>query len=368
MKVAVLTSSRADYGIYYPLLNKLSNDSFFSLSILAFGTHLSKLHGYTVKDIEKDGFKVTNRFETFPMDDQPQAIVQSMTKTMVALASVWEETNFDIVFCLGDRYEMFAACASSVPYNIKLAHIHGGEQTIGAIDDAFRHAITHMSSFHFTVAEEYKKRVIELKQSSHNVFNVGSLSIDNLSNMELYSIDEFKHRFNIDMSLPSILFTFHPETVSYQRNEVYMDEIISALDKIEGFQLIITMPNADTMGNLIRNRLNAFIDKNRMAIGVESFGMKGYLSCMKHCSLMLGNTSSGYVEATYFPKYVIDLGARQNGRILTKNIHKCEIKKSAIIKSIDEFKLAPKLSEAIKIYGHGNSADGIIKILKESNG
>ena len=246
MKVAVLTSSRADYGIYLPLLKALKSDSFFELSIIAFGTHLSQKHGYTLHQIESDGFEVSIKVDTLPVDDTPFAISNAIGKAVSNFSKVWSENKFDLVFCLGDRYEMFAACASSIPFNVKLAHIHGGEQTLGAIDDAFRHAITHMSTYHFTTTEAYKNRVIELKGNNNDIYNVGALSIDNLKTLPLYSIEEFKNKFQIDLSEPSILITFHPETVSFEMNETYINEIITALGETKGYQPVsythLTLP------------------------------------------------------------------------------------------------------------------------------
>lgn len=363
MKIGVLTSSRADYSIYQPLIKAIQGDPYFSLEIIAFGTHLSQKHGYTIERIEDDGFDVTHRLHTFPENDSPHAIAESMGKTMTVFSAFWSKFKFDLVFCLGDRYEMFAACASAVPFIIKLAHIHGGEQTLGAIDDAFRHSITHMSSYHFTAAEPYRKRVTDLKGSEANVYNVGSLSIDNLKSINVYSVSEFNLRFGIDLSKPSILITFHPETVSYERNELYATELISALDEIKDFQFVITMPNADTMGNLVRNKLNDFIRRTNNAIGVESLGTVGYISCMKHSSFLLGNTSSGYIEASFFPKYVIDLGDRQKGRIVTPNIYRCPIVKNDILKGVDHFKDV-RMPKGIDIYGRGDSSAQIVEILK----
>ncbi len=365
-RIGILTSSRADYGIYYPLLKKLQSDSFFSLAIIAFGTHLSSKFGYTVNTIIQDGFPVAHQLDTMPSDDKPEGISKGMGKTITAFSSLWAEEQFDVVLCLGDRYEMFAACASSVPYNVRLAHLHGGEETLGAIDDCFRHSITHMASIHFTSAEPYRKRVVALKGSDKNVFNTGSLSIDNLHNLELLTLEQFKKEFSIDLSIPSILVTFHPETVSFEKNEWYVNELIAAMEKLGGYQFIITMPNADTMGNLIRGKLEEFIKKSENAVGVESFGTLGYLSCMKHCSLMLGNTSSGYIEASYFPKYVVDLGTRQQGRIVAKNIRKCVIEKNAIVNAVNAYKTV-QLPPKINIYGNGTSSDYIIKILKGEN-
>jgi GDP/UDP-N,N'-diacetylbacillosamine 2-epimerase (hydrolysing) len=363
MKVGVLTSSRADYSIYFPLLKQLRDDPFFDLEIIAFGTHLSPGHGSTVEKIVSDGFEVKHRLHTLPASDSPQAIAEAMGKTQIEFSALWAGHGFDLVFCLGDRYEMFAACASAVPFNLKLAHIHGGEETAGAIDNVFRHAITVMASVHFTAAEPYRQRVIQLLNADAQVYNVGSLSIDNLQNLNLYDVEEFKSRFGIDLAIPSILITFHPETVSFQKNDLFVNELIKALDAIKDYQFIITMPNNDTMGNLIRERLNSFIGNNPRAFGIESLGTIGYLSCMKYASFLLGNTSSGFIEASFFPKFVINLGDRQKGRIVTPNIRNCPIDADAIISAVHEIEKL-EVPPPVTLYGKGDASARIKAILK----
>ncbi len=366
MKIAFLTSSRADYGIAFPLLKRLKSDPFFELHVIAFGTHLSVKHGKTINLIIRDGFDVSIRVDSMPSGDSPYTIVMAMGKTMINFSKVWNENQFDFIIALGDRYEMFAACASSVPFNIPIAHIHGGETTLGAFDDAFRHSITQMATWHFTTTEQYKQRVVELKGSDKNVYNVGALSIDNLSSLQLHTIEEFNEKFNIDLNIPSILITFHPETVNFKKNLAYVEHLIAALNEIQNYQFIITMPNADTTGNMIRGQLARFISENRNATGVESFGTLGYLSCMKHCSMLLGNTSSGFVEAAYFPKYVVNIGERQRGRILTENIYNCKIEKEEIISAVTNFKHI-QLSKKIDLYGDGSAASKIVSELKKLN-
>ncbi len=363
MKVALLTSSRADYGIAFPLLKALKSDPFFDLHVIAFGTHLSVKHGETVNLIIKDGFDVSLKVDSMPTGDSPDTIAVAMGQTMINFSKVWTENQFEMIIALGDRYEMFAACASSVPFNIPIAHIHGGETTLGAIDDAFRHSITQMATWHFTTTEQYKQRVVELKGSDKNVYNVGALSIDNLLSLQLLTIEEFKAKFNIDLSIPSILITFHPETVNFEKNREYVDNLIAALKDIKNYQFIITMPNADTTGNMIREQLAGFIAENSNAIGVESFGTLGYLSCMKYCSMMLGNTSSGFVEASFFPKYVINIGERQKGRILTENIYNCKIEREEIITAVKNFEYM-QLDNKIDLYGDGTAASKIVSELK----
>lgn len=365
MKIAVLTSSRADYSIYLPLLKLLQNDSFFDLNLIAFGTHTSQQFGYTFNNIIADGFKVAHTLDTTPNNFLPQDISHAMAKVMDGFANIWATEKYDLVFCLGDRYEMFAACAAGVPFNIKLAHIHGGEQTLGAIDEIFRHSLTHMSTYHFAAAETYKQRIIALKNSSDYVYNVGSLSFDTLHQTTLLTQQQFQEKFGIDISKPSILITYHPETVSYEHNEQYIDEFLAALQQIKNYQLIITMPNADTMGQMVRAKITTFAaDKPQVKL-VENFGTIGYLSCLKYCSFMLGNSSSGFAEAAFFPKYVINVGNRQQGRLMTENIVNSPIDSSKILACVHNFNNV-NLPKQINTYGDGTAAQKIVAVLKNA--
>ncbi len=365
MKIALLTSSRADYGIYLPLIKALNEDHFFYLNIVAFGTHLSVEYGATINQIFNDGFEVAFQIDTMPDGEEPADISFAMGKTLKNFSRLWAQNSFDLIIALGDRFEMFAACASAIPFGVPMAHIHGGEKTLGAIDDVFRHCITQMATYHFTIAEVYRQRVIAIKGGPENVYDVGALSIDNLKEMELLSVEEFKIRYAIDLSLPSILITFHPETVDFEKNKYYIEQLIGSLENLTEFQLIITMPNTDTMGNMIRAKINEFVARNKNAFGIESFGVLGYLSCMKHCTMMLGNTSSGFVEASFFPKYVINLGERQSGRLVTANINNCKIDKEEILATVKQYESWP-LNKMKPIYGNGDSAIRIRNILKSS--
>ena len=364
MKIAILTSSRADYGILYPLISKLCADKFFNVDIIAFGSHLSKISGKTKELILKDGFSIKYALDTSPNSDSPLDISNSMAITINKFAKIWKKESYNLVIVLGDRYEMFAACISSIPFNVKIAHIHGGETTNGAIDDCFRNAITQIASIHFAAAEEYKNRIIELKNSSLNVYNTGSLSIDNLQNLKLLSIVDFRKIFKIDLRIPTILITFQPETVDFEKNKKYISILTETLGELSKFQLVITMPNEDTMGIYIRKKLETFIKNNSNAIKIETFGTIGYLSCMKHCKMMLGNTSSGFIEAAFFSKYVINIGKRQDGRIATPNIRSVEIDKAKILDAVKNFAKYKK-ERYNSIYGNGKSAEKIISILKK---
>lgn len=364
MKIGVLTSSRADFGIYLPLLKKLFSDSYFQTEIIVFGTHLSDVYGKTINEIINNNFPVKHQLNTIPSNDTPFAIASSIGDTIKVFAEFWSKEKFDLVFALGDRYEMFAAVTAGTPYNVKYAHIHAGETTLGAIDNSYRHSISVMSEYLFVTTDKYKKRAVEIIQDPEKVFNVGALSIDNLKNVELLTIDEFKSAFNIDLKKPTILTTFHPETVSLERNEFYISELLTSLSVLEeNYQIVITMPNSDTLGLMIRDKIVKFEKDKKNVILIESFGMKGYLSCMKYCNFLLGNTSSGFVEASFFPKYVINLGDRQSGRIITPNIFSVPIFKDKILEVIRIIEQLPS-PQKVNIYGDGNSADKIISILK----
>ena len=365
IRLGVLTSSRADYGIYYPLLSLIQKDNQFDLSLLVFGTHLSPRFGMTVEEIRKDGFKIAFEARTEPEGDSPADIAMAMSVVIREFSGLWANGDYDLVIALGDRYEMFAAVSSTLPYNLRVAHIHGGETTRGAIDNAFRHSITHMSEIHFAACEAYAKRIREITgEEGAKVYNTGSLSYDNMKMMDYYTAKEIKEAYDIDMSVPCILVTFHPETAAYEDNRKNVDKLIEALKMRGDYKLLITMPNSDTGNTYIRESFNTLAEEDSGVKCVENLGSKGYLSCMKLCSFILGNSSSGFIEASYFPKSVINIGSRQDGRIRTPNIIDCKIDRDEIIRSIS---LAEKalVTDRPMIYGDGNAAGKMISVIKE---
>ncbi len=364
VKTAVLTSSRADFGIYLPLLKKLQSDEAFDLEIIAFGTHPEEKFGFSLQHIINQGFKIQHSLKTAPDDDTPGAISRSMALVTTLMTDVWENSAYEVVFALGDRYEMFAAVASALPFNLRIAHIHGGESTLGAIDNAFRHSITHMSHWHFACTEVYRRKIEELTGSADRTYNTGALGIDSLSVMNFLSINELKSRFGVDFSEPSILITLHPETIGYEDNARNAKQFIRALEHLNSFQQVITMPNADTSGLLIRNLLNDYAAGKKQVILIENFGSQAYLSAMKYSLLLLGNTSSGFMEASFFPKWVINTGNRQDGRIRTPNIVDVSFDHLQIVEAVERHAFMP-VPEFPPVYGHGDAADKIIKILRD---
>jgi GDP/UDP-N,N'-diacetylbacillosamine 2-epimerase (hydrolysing) len=368
MRIGILTSSRADYGIYRPLLKGLQEDGAFETEIIAFGTHLSPYHGYTARMIEQDGFQVRHRINSLLINDDENAVATAVALTSLKFADFWKHYDryYDVVFCLGDRYEMFGAVTAGIPYNIPFAHLHGGETTLGAFDNIYRHAISLASRYHFVATEAYKERLVGILGTDKDIYVVGSLSLDNLRNFKTTSIEAFKQQWHIDLSQPSVLITVHPETVNTKSNNEYLHETVKALETLAGpYQLVITMPNADTQGSVYREgfqKLKTSCPERVML--VENFGTQGYFSCMQHAVFMLGNTSSGIIEGASFKKYVINLGDRQKGRLTGENVLHTPFNADAILAAVADIERRPPYSGE-NIYDKGGAVDLIIQSLKQ---
>lgn len=367
MRIGFLTSSRADFGIYLPLLSKLKFDQYFELEIIAFGTHLSKFHGFTITEIEREGFSKIHKISNLISNDDEQSIATSYALTTLKFADFWAQNKFDLVFCLGDRFEMSAAVQAAIPFEIKFAHLHGGETTLGAVDNIYRHQITLASKLHFTATEIFSQKVSKLIGGVNNIFNVGSLSIDSIEDFIPISKNIFYNKFNITQE-DFALITFHPETIAKENNESFAIEMRKALSKISSkLFLVISMPNADTMGSLFRNQLNQL--KNEIpdkVFIIENFGKENYFSAMHYSKIMIGNTSSGIIEAASFGKYVINVGERQKGRVTSKNIINARFDNNDIVNSTEKA-LGLGTFSGVNIYSKKNTVNLIIDIIKNNN-
>ena len=364
MKLAILTSSRADYGIYLPLLKRLRADDFFDLRIIAFGTHPSHAFGYTIDQIEADGFEVSHVVESMVQGDSPEAISTAMALTGLKFSALWAGgcNEIDLIVCLGDRYEMFAAVSASIPFNLPVAHIHAGETSLGAIDDTFRHAITLASQYFFVSTQPYAEKVAQLKGGDRHIYNVGALGLDNLVDLELLSTAEFEVEHGIDLAVPTVLVTYHPETAGTDGVADDVEEFVAALAALEQ-QVLITLPNADTSGGIVRQRLLELTSERESVYAVESLGTLGYFSCMKHCAFLLGNTSSGIIEAASFGRYVINVGARQGGRARGGNVIDTGIDRAEILAAVEQIGLAAPF-EGENLYWRGGAGEKILGHLK----
>jgi len=366
IRIGVLTSSRADFGIYLPLLKRLNADAYFELSIIAFGTHLSPEYGYTIEQIEDAGLKVAYKIETAPTEDTPAAIAEAMGLTTVKFAEFWNENkaSFDIVFCLGDRYEMFSAVMAGVPFQVKFAHLHGGETTLGAIDNVFRHAITLASKYHYVSTPDAAQKVEQITGSNDDIYYVGALSLDNLMDIKFLTIEEFRQKWGVDLSKKTILVTFHPETVDYDNNTHYAEELVKTIKSLNGYQVLVTMPNADTAGSMIRNELIKNFTGSETVVLTENLGTAGYFTAMRHCAFLMGNTSSGIIEAASFGKYVIDLGDRQKGRSAGNNVIHVPLTTGDIIEAVHQIEKSENPGTQ-NIYFNGGAASRIVETLKQ---
>jgi GDP/UDP-N,N'-diacetylbacillosamine 2-epimerase (hydrolysing) len=368
MRIGVLTSSRADFGIYLPLINQLKKDPYFTLSLIVFGTHLSKQHGYTLDEITDNGFNPEFLFEPVLFGDSPAEISKSISATYIQFEKFWtnHQQIFDIVLCLGDRYEMFAAVIAGIPFGIKFGHIHGGETTLGAIDNIYRHSISLSSYIHFTAAEKFSDRVKSIIDNNETVYTVGSLSLDGFMQTNFLTTIEFHKKWQVDLEIPTILVTVHPETVAFDEVEKHSQVLLQTLNYLsKDFQIIITMPNADTHGMIIRNMINQNLINKKNIYIFENLGKLSYFTAMKYCSFMLGNTSSGIIEAASFNKYVIDLGERQKGRLTSKNVLHSAFNLNEIIEKVNFIQKNEYNFTGANLYFQPNVANSIIQILKK---
>jgi UDP-hydrolysing UDP-N-acetyl-D-glucosamine 2-epimerase len=319
-QIGVVTTSRADYGLLLPVLKRIRASRELELRLFVSGTHLSGRHGMTVREIEADGFAIAARVPLPLGGNTPEAVAKAMGRATSAFAGVYERLRPDILLILGDRFEMHAAASAAVPFGIPLAHIHGGEITLGAMDDQFRHSLTKLSHLHFAATKEYAGRIIGMGEEPWRVTVSGAPGLDNLRAMRPLSRRQLECRYGIDLSMPSILVTFHPVTLEQDNTEIYIDRLLEALGRLGGCCFVFTAPNADPGASVIRKRILRFVGSSERAFLVENFGTHGYLSMMSRAAAMAGNSSSGILEAASFRLPVVNIGTRQEGRTRGRNV------------------------------------------------
>ena len=368
-KVCVVTGTRAEYSLLYWLMKEIQEDADFELQIIATGMHLSPEFGLTHDQIEKDGFKIDKKIEMLLSSDTPAGISKSMGLGMIGFADGYADLKPDIVILLGDRFEIFSAAASAMIARIPIAHLHGGEATEGLIDEPIRHSITKISHLHFTAAEEYKRRVVQLGEDPARVFNVGGLGIDNIRKLKLMSREEFEDSINFKLSSKNLLVTFHPVTLEHATAGDQFQNLLNALDELEDTKFIFTKPNADTEGRLIIKMIDDYVFGNsHKVVAFTSLGQLRYLSALKFVDACIGNSSSGLAEAPTFKIGTINMGDRQRGRLMADSVIDCEPEKESILSAIRKLyskEFQNKLKDVKNPYGEGGAAKKIKKILKE---
>jgi len=317
--IAVVTTSRADYGIYLPILRRIKSDATLRLRLIAGGTHLSQEHGLTIKAIEEDGFEINDRIDVFESDDSPQGIAISIGQSVVEFSKVFAREIPDILVVVGDRYEMLAAALAALPFKIPVAHIHGGEITRGAIDDALRHSMTKLSHLHFVATDSYARRVVQLGEEPWRVTVSGAPSLDILDTIDLLPKPGIERLLGFSLSRAPVLVTFHPVTLEYEQTEWQLSNLFNALEE-QSESVIFTAPNADTTGRKVSVMMKEYVGKHPRSRFVENLGTQAYFSLMNMASLMVGNSSSGIIEAPSFKLPVVNIGTRQQGRVRARNI------------------------------------------------
>ena len=369
-KNSVVTGSRADYGLLRLVMKGIEAEPSLTLQIIATGMHLSPTFGLTYKEIEGDGFKIDQKVECLSSSDSPVAIAGATGKALSGCAKALDELRPDLVLVLGDRFEIFAACSAALLARIPIAHIHGGEVTAGAYDEAFRHSITKMSSIHFVATEEYEKRVIQLGEDPSTVHLVGGLGVDAIKELKLLSKEEIEQRLSIKFLDKSLLVTFHPATLEAQAPEEQIHELLAALSNRPDVTLIFTMSNADTGGLEIMRQIKDFVKKNDNAYLFESLGQLNYLSCMAIVDGMIGNSSSGILEAPTLKVGAVNIGSRQLGRSQSESVINSPANKVELGKALDKL-LSPEFQATLEFcnspYGEGGASVQILRILRKAS-
>jgi len=365
-RICVVTGTRAEYGLLYWLMKGIETEPGLELQLIVTGMHLSPEFGLTYHEIEKD-FSINKKIEMLLSSDSEVGISKSMGLAQISFAEAFEELSPDVVVLLGDRYEIFSAAAAALIARFPIAHIHGGETTEGAFDESLRHSITKMSYLHFVAAEPYRKRVIQLGENPERVFNVGGLGIENIKRLKLLTKTELEESIGFKLGKRNLLVTFHPVTLEDSTAEKQFQELLDALNTLEETRIIFTKANSDTNGRIINQLIDDFADEHDNVIAFTSLGQLRYLSALQFVDAVVGNSSSGLLEAPSFKIGTINIGNRQKGRLKAQSVIDCgssfaEIKKALSLLYADEFQ--QQLSCVINPYGKGRASNKIVETLR----
>lgn len=365
-KICVVTATRAEYGLLRPVLFKLNQSNRVQLQIIATGTHIEKKYGETINEIKQDGF-VPDKSVRILVDDTRKGILGTMGNAVKCVGETFEHLKPDLIVLLGDRYETLAIASAAAVLGIPIAHLYGGEVTYGAYDEVFRHSITKMSYFHFTATNEYRKRVIQMGENPERVFCVGSLGVENVLNIELLSKTELESKIDFCMD-NTLLITFHPVTLELSSQKAQFEALLEAICRNSKYNALITRSNADTNRSELDDILNRYSKNNNTIKIVDSLGVVNYLSAMKYSAGVVGNSSSGIVEAPSMKVGTIDIGNRQKGRIRAKSIIHCNPTKKDIIAALDILnseEFTNNLASVINPYEGKETSTNIVTKLEE---
>ncbi|MGL5673249.1 MAG: UDP-N-acetylglucosamine 2-epimerase [Plesiomonas shigelloides] len=365
--VAVFTGSRAEYGLLYWIMKEIQSDPDLQLKLIVSGMHLSPEFGLTAQQIEQDGFTIDEKIEMLLSSDTSVGVVKSMGVALLGLADSLPRLQADALVILGDRFEALAAAQAAMLLRIPVAHLHGGEITEGAYDDAIRHAITKLSHWHFTSTECYRQRVIQMGERPEHVFNVGAVGLDHLNKTPLMSLTELEESLAFRLDAPFFVVTYHPVTLADEDPVTTFNALLHALDMFPDHRIIFTYPNADDGGRAIIPLLEQYAAEQPLRVKtIPSLGYRRYLSSVAYCSAVVGNSSSGIIEVPSLHVPTVNIGSRQRGRLAANSVIHCSSEQSSIISAI-RAALQPIDKEMfINPYGKGNASEQIVMHLKTS--
>ena len=364
--IFIISTGRSDYGLLKPLIISLNKSKKISSRLIITGTHLSHFHGMTIKEVLKDKLNIYKKIKiTLPKDDS-YSITKNFSNAVLKFSKLFKQENPDLIIVLGDKYETFAIAASALLNRVPIAHIHGGEITKGAIDDSIRHALTKLSHLHFVSSKKHQLNVNQMGEERKKVFCVGALAVDAIRNSKKISKEKLEKILKFSFLKKNIIVTFNPETISVKKSKNQINVLLQSLKSvIKDTRIIFTMSIADHESQVIKSKILKFVKKNKNAIFFNSLGSSNYYNVVRYSDMIIGNSSSGVIEAPYLKTPSINIGKRQEGRDLSKSVFKCNFKKNQIIKTI---KFIYKNKSKIKydyLYGNGNSTKKIVSILEK---
>ncbi|MBN2664056.1 MAG: UDP-N-acetylglucosamine 2-epimerase (hydrolyzing) [Bacteroidales bacterium] len=369
-KIAIFTTTRAEFGIFIPLINALKADKQTDVLLFVGGTHLAKEHGFTNIEIKNNDFEISKTFDYLLNEDSAFSLAKSCGIETIELAHIFNDFYFDAICILGDRYELLPIVLNSILFKKAIIHIHGGEKTEGAIDEQIRHMITKSAHLHFAATDEYAKNIISIGEEKHRVFNTGALSVVNMCNVQKKSKNKLFSELNLDTEIPTVLMTYHPVTLNTDFDaEIQIKNIFAALKKYN-FQLVITAPNIDADRNIISKIIDDNVSGNKNYIFFNSLGVVNYINLLKYSEFVIGNSSSGIIEVPFFKKPTVNIGCRQQGRMQHKSILNTDYSIPSIQKAI-EIAISEKFKEQISDmeykFGNEKTAQKMLEIIKNTN-
>ncbi len=369
-RICVVTGTRAEYGLLRGVIDGIAKSSSLDLQLVATGMHLSPEFGLTYREIEGDGYAIDAKVEMLVSSDSAAGVAKSIGLGLIGFADVYGRLRPDAVVLLGDRFEILAAASAALVARIPVAHLHGGETTEGAFDEAIRHAVTKMSHLHFVAAAPYRQRVIQLGEHPSSVYLVGGLGVDAICRVPMLDRAALEAALGAPFSERNLLVTFHPETLESHSVEQQMDELLAALDALRDTQFIITLPNADNGGRTIIRRIEAFVASHPNARAYASLGQQRYLSCLRQVDAVVGNSSSGLTEAPSMGIATVNIGGRQRGRLRAASVIDCDVERHDILRAIEtsySSAFRTTLATVVNPYGDGGASSRIVHVLETTN-